>query len=281
MKPSQSTIAIVVHCCDRYRFLYKGFLYFFQQYWPADLSASFYFLTETEEVDSKLFSTVKTGKGEWSDRLRKGLQSIPENYIIYLQEDMWLSASVKKQTLEKIIAFAYAQQVKLIKLNSSEVFVTHPTETVIDGLLVAGIDNEKSDFLMSHQISIWNKNFLIGQLPPNEHPWRNERKGTKRMRALNEQLYHIDLFSENGKQAINSNQSMENSSAYSTISQNAMLNERTVPFIAMLLKSDDAEMVQYADQLQHNYDHQLTHDGMPKPRKDDVFKKIKNWIRNK
>jgi hypothetical protein len=38
---------------------------------------------------------------------------------------------------------------------------------------------------------------------------------------------------------------------------------------------------QYALDLQHHYDNQLTHDGQPKPRKDDIFKKIKNWWKGK
>lgn len=245
------------------------------------MSASYYFFTETVNVNSDVFTTVKTGKGEWSDRLRIGLQSIKDEYIIYLQEDMWLSKPVNKQVLQEVINFALSNGTKLIKLNSSEVFVTKPTDTIIGGLRVAEMDNQKSDFLMSHQVSIWQKSFLISQLPPNEHPWRNERKGTKRMRKLNERLFHIDLFSENEKPAINDNRSIDNRSAYNTISQNGMLNSRVLPYITELKASGNKEMNRYADQLQYNYDSQLTHDGKPKPRKEDVFKKLKRWFRGK
>jgi hypothetical protein len=258
--------------------LYKGFLYFFTKYWPRDLQASYYFLTETVDVNSDFFTTIKTGKGQWSDRLRQGLQSLPENYIIYMQEDMWMNHPVNKDVLQEVIDFALAHKPKLFKLNSSEVFVTKPTHTLIGGLRVAEIDNEKSDFLMSHQVSIWDKDFLINQLPPNEHPWRNERRGTKRMRKLNETFYHVDLFSENGKLPVNDNPSLEHRSAYFTVSQNAMLNEQVLQYIKTLRASGDKEMMEYADQLQYNLDHQLTHDGKPKPRKEDVFKKIKKWL---
>ena len=54
-----------------------------------------------------------------------------------------------------------------------------------------------SDFLMSHQISIWNKKFLYAQLKNIEHPWRNERRGSKRQKKGKDEIYQIDLISEN------------------------------------------------------------------------------------
>jgi hypothetical protein len=282
MKIAKKAVAVVVHSCDRYQLLYKGFEFFFKKHWPLHSAISnFYFLTEEADFNSDLFINIKTGKGEWSDRLRKGLHLLEEKYILYLQEDMWFTKSLSTEVLDAIASFTIENYVKLFKLNSSEVFVTVPTEDFIAGLGVAVLNNRESDFLMSHQPSMWNKDFLISQLKANEHPWRNERKGTKRLKKLDEIIYHIDLLSENGKPPINKNTNLSNQSAYKTISANAMLNSSIVFFIEELKQSTKEELIKYSDQLEYNFQKRLTHDGKPVPRKDDIFKKIKKLFRSR
>lgn len=271
----ETTVAIVIHACDRYELLYKGFSFFFDRHWPKDTRIfGYYFLTEEKTYDHPPFTNIKTGKGEWSDRLKRGLEQIQESYILYLQEDMWLTADVPADTLNKIIDFALDKKPLLFKLNSSEVFKTKPTDTVFNGLRVSVLDNKQSEYLMSHQASIWNKNFLMQQLAPGEHPWRNERKGTKRLRKLNPEIYHIDLLSENKKPAINDNVPGAALGGYMTVSVNASLNEFTPPFIRQLKESGEPEFANYAAKLEYNYTHQLTHDGKEKPRKEGIIKKL-------
>jgi hypothetical protein len=57
------------------------------------------------------------------------------------------------------------------------------------------------------------------------------------------------------------------------------VNDRVSPYIDEL--KGDASHAAYASELQHHFDDQLTHDGKAKPRKEDVFKKIKNWFKGK
>jgi len=270
-------IALIVHACDRYQLLYQGFEYFFKRNWPyQEVDIKYYFLTEEADYESDLFTNIKTGKGEWSDRLLKGLDQIPENYIIYFQEDMWLSRPVVAETVIKVNKFALDNKVGLFKLSSNNVYHTTSTGNYIDGLSVSTLNNKESKYLMSHQVSVWKKSFLADQLQYKEHPWRNEREGTKRLRALNPKIYHIDLLSENGQSAINHNGKYLKPGRYYTVSQNAQLNRSSLPFIEGLKQSGDEVIRQYGLKLEYNYTHGITHDGQSKPRKDDVFKKIKN-----
>lgn len=272
-------VALIVHSCDRYELLYRGFNFFFSKYWGANDSVNCYFATEKVQVDFENFKNIRSGKGSWSDRLRTLLDQIEEEYVIYLQEDMWLSKPVDQPVLTELIGLTIKNQWKQVKLNSSPVFHTTPTEIFLNGLNVSKLDNAQSGFLMSHQITLWNKTFLKQQLLPGEHPWRNERKGTKRLKKLNPEIYHTDLFSENGNEPNNENESVVSISAYATISLNATLNDKTPHFLEELKK--DETMHAYTAMLEHNYHHQVTHDGKPKPLKKDLFKQIKNWIKRK
>jgi hypothetical protein len=272
---SDLTIAIVVHACDRYELLYQGFNEFFQTHWPLNTRISgYYFLTEEKDYSNGPFKNIKTGKGEWSDRLKRSLSQIPESYILYLQEDMWFDKDVPAETINGVVDFTLEKRPLLFKLNSSEVYKTRPGDQFITGFRIATLDNQSSEYLMSHQASIWDKEFLMSQLEPNEHPWRNERKGTKRLRKLDPVIYHMDLLSENGKPPVNDNAADARYSGYWTVSVNASLNKFAPPFIDRLRRSEKADSRAYAEKLQHNYNHQLTHDGRPKPRKESAIKKL-------
>jgi hypothetical protein len=274
------TVALLVHSCDRYQFLYQGFETFFNKYWPLSIPCKYYFATEKLSVQVNGFQNIRSGSGPWSDRLRILLEKIEQPYILYFQEDMWLDKPVDASFFEKLFILTQQQNWQQVKLHSSEVYKTNPTDFFIDGFNVAKLDNAASDFLMSHQVTLWNKQFLLNQLAKDEHPWRNERRGTKRLKKLNPDIYLIDYFSENGKPAINQNKAGVERSGYFTVSENSTLNAVVLPYIETLKKGNETDK-KYAAELQNHYGNQLTHDGKPKPRKEDIFQKIKRKLKGK
>jgi hypothetical protein len=281
MENKENNFALLVHACDRYELLYKGFQYFFNKYWDFKLPCTYYFATEEKKVDLDGFVNILSGRGEWSDRLRILLEKIPQNYIIYLQEDMWFNAAIDAEFFQQLFNLITTNNWKQVKLHCSSVYTTKATDIYIKGFNVAIIDNKKSGFLMSHQITIWDKQFLISLLKPKEHPWRNERRATKRMKKINPQIFHIDYFAENGHDSINSNLESIVRSGYHSISVNGTLNDNVQPFIYALLEESNQPIKEYGHKLKYHFERQLTHDGLKKPRKVDVFKRIKNWLQGK
>lgn len=270
--------ALLVHTCDRYELLYKGFSHFFSKYWDFNAECNCYFATEEKKVTIDGFENIQSGKGEWADRLRFLLQEkIREKYVIYFQEDMWLTGKTDAGFFNQLFELAEKNNWQQVKLHSAGIYKTHPTDIYINGFNVAKVDNERSDFLMSHQVTLWNREFLIRQLHKGEHPWRNERKGTKRLKRLSPEIFHIDYFEENGNKEINRNEQSAARSGYYTVSINGSFNDNIQQYLPDLLNSDE----QYARKLEYNYTHQLVHDGRQRPRKTDMFKRIKNWIQDK
>jgi len=275
----KKNIALIVHACDRYELLFKAFDYFFAKNWDFEIPVNYYFATEEKSVDFQNFKNIKSGKGEWSNRLSNLLDQIEEEYVIYFQEDMWLNKPVDKEVFTELFKLVLANKWNLVKLNSSDVFKTTSTDIFIKGFNVAKLNNQESNFLMSHQVSLWNKAFLKQQLKPNEHPWRNERKGTKRLKKLDPEIFHIDYFAENGSLPINNNTAELVRSEYQSISFNATLNHNAAPFLETL--KSEPSLATYAEKLIYNYTNQITHDGKPKPLKKDLFKRLKDWIKSK
>jgi hypothetical protein len=272
-------VALLVHTCDRYRFLYEGFSHFFNKNWDFKIDCNYYFATEELSVTLPHFTNIKSGKGEWADRLRRLLKDqITEQYVVYFQEDMWLNKPVSSTFFNELLTQVKLYEWQQVKLGSSAVYSTRPTTFIIEGFNVAILDNEASGYLMSHQVTVWNTHFLMQQLHKGEHPWRNERRGTKRLKKLDPEIFHLDYFAENGSPAINSNQPQATRSEYHTVSANSMLQANVLPYVEQLQQAGTSQQA-YATELLNHYQNQLTHDGQAKPRKEDVFKKIKNWLR--
>ena len=274
-------VALLVHSCDRYELLYKGFEFFFSKYWDSEINCNLYFATEEKQVLIDGFENIQSGKGAWADRLAFLLkEKITEKYILYIQEDMWLSKKINASFFNQLFELTEKNNWQQVKLHSSEVYKTVETSSFIEGFNVAKLDNAKSGFLMSHQITLWNKDFLLKQLHKNEHPWRNERKATKRLRKINPEIYQIDYFAENGYDEINKNSNPILRSEYQTISANGVLNSNIETYIKEL-KNEGVVLKEYASKLEYNYNNNLTHDGNPKPKKVDIFKGSKNWLLGK
>lgn len=271
-------VAILVFACDRYELLYRGFDYFFKKNIPSHIVNNVYFATEEKDLKIQGYSHLKSGKGEWTNRLKVVLEQIEEEYIIFLQEDMWFSQKVPELIFQKAIEYALANKIQLLKLHSADIYKTIPSSIDIEGLQLTKLDKKQSEFLMSHQVSCWNKDYFFNQLKDHEHPWRNERKGSQRMRKDAVEIYQMDLFMENHKPPNNQNSS-NTYGAYLTISENACIHPRTKELLPELSR----DIPDYAEKLTFHMNHELTHDGKERPRKKDFTKSVKtaifNWFR--
>jgi len=280
MPIAKNNVALLVHACDRYEFLYKGFDYTFTENWNFDIPCNYYFATEVKNAEVSGFTNIKSGKGEWADRLATLLNNIEEEYILYFQEDMWLTKPVNPKFFTTLFDQATQNNWQQVKLHSMGIYKTRESTNFIEGFNIAEIDNEASQYLMSHQVTLWKKDFLLAQLYKKEHPWRNERKGTKRLKKLNPLILHVDYFAENGAPEINNNKNPLLRSEYYAVSFNSTLNHNVVRFIEWL-KSGSQPQKDYAAELQSHNDNSLTHDGKERPKKVDVFKQFKNFIQKR
>lgn len=275
----KNRVAVIVHSCDRYALLFDGFDYFFKKNWDFNIPCTCYFATEEVNVNFEKFTNIKSGRGEWTNRLSNLLDQIEEDYVLYFQEDMWLNKPINAVFFTELFDLAIKNNWCQIKLNSANVYKTTETPFFVQGFNISKLINEDSGYLMSHQVTLWRKNFLKAQLKPNEHPWRNEREGTKRLRQLNPEIYHVDYFAENGMPPHNHNVNPIGRSEYHSISENAALKDNVIPFLDALKLAKG--YTNYYEQLMYNYQNKLTHDGKAKPLKRNPLEKLKIWVKKK
>jgi hypothetical protein len=279
MSDENIKVALLVHSCDRYEILYKGFYYFFSQYWNERIPCKCYLSTETTDASIPGFENIKSGKGEWADRFSFLLrEKIKEDYILFFQEDMWLTKKVNSTFFKELFKMAAEKKWKMVKLHSSDIYKTIPIPDYIEGFNVTKVDIAKSSFLFSHQVTLFEKKFLLSQLFKNEQPWQNEQNASERLKILAPEIIHIDYFAQNGNAPINKNINPIGRSEYQGVSYNSTLHHNVRPFIDELMKGNK-EQKQYARKLRHHYLFNLTHDGKARPIKEKMFMNFKIWAK--
>jgi hypothetical protein len=188
--------ALVVHTCDKYKFCWDYWYYYFNKYFTLDWPV--YFMNEVIDINFDPINViqVKTGSGSWSSRLKNGLKQIDETYILYMQEDMWLTSLIDKSMFK--FSLDLCEQLALNKFIicglSKDELINHRelTEFTFNKYSVYKIKN-KAPCIMSHQPAIWNKNFLQSILPEGEDPWTNEVRGTIRLNSCKDDLKFYQL----------------------------------------------------------------------------------------
>lgn len=187
------SVSVVVHGCDRYLDLYQGFEHLFKKYWPTDLPFEYFLVTEEADFESEFFVNIKSGKGEWSDRLRIALDQVPTAYLIYFQEDFWLSRPFSRELAIALLdpRSILGREVSLLKLHSG--YISGGKVAEVSGSQLNTVDLNRSEYLLSHQVSLWSKDFLLSCLVPGESAWENELLGSERLRKQKVELHFFEL----------------------------------------------------------------------------------------
>jgi hypothetical protein len=178
---------------DKYAFLWPGWNHYFQRCWDFGIEASVYFATDKSDVRFPGILPIKTGAGEWSDRLSRALDSIEESNVFYLQEDFWPVRTLPKPFFEKAFRFFSRNKLDAFRLISSGNYVLRSTRHFLAWRNVKRFCHRRSLYLVNHQPSFWRKDFLRQCLMPNESPWQNEMAGTERIRPLAPKLCMLKL----------------------------------------------------------------------------------------
>ena len=224
----KNNICYFIHTCDEYAKFWSGWFDSFQKFWPKDLNWNVYFVNETDDVhftDSRIkqIKTFKTKKEYvkeerefdtqgnpfpqygmmkqfdygWTDRLLYALDQIDEEYLLWVQEDMWLKTDVNANLFENAYRFVERNDFNVLRIHRINSMASpysefyNKTDLFINDYSIIKINNN-AGYLMSHQPSIWKKSFLKEVQIPGESFRDNEFEGTERIRKYEDpKIYHL------------------------------------------------------------------------------------------
>lgn len=166
-------IAVLVLSCDKYSNLWSGFFECFERHFPKNY-CSVYLGTNTKGYESENVIPVFSGKDlDWSSSYYKILEQIPEKKIFVILEDIFLSSTVEKDTLDMLFEFSLKMDCKLIRYWASPAPDTKSDSPIL-GILERGAPYRAT------VCGIWDREFLQRMLLQGENPWNFEIMGSYR-----------------------------------------------------------------------------------------------------
>ena len=202
-------LSLLVHTCDSYERFWNGMFYTLDSYWNYNY-IPVYFANEEKQMsdivinckgtpyrpDSRIrqILTGKTDKNGFSTRFIEAVKQVPSKYVLYIQEDMWLKRSLDKELLNDLIKFMDEKNADSVRLHAKlwyyDSYLLEPTEYFIKGQRML---KNSGGVILSHNATIWRKDYILEHQLPGEDPWLNEEAGSKRMLLDNNNNYHYNI----------------------------------------------------------------------------------------
>jgi hypothetical protein len=182
-------IRTVVHTGDNNQWCWEKWNKRHQKYWqPENIPVTF--LSENKIVNFKNIESVQTGNVSWAEGLITYLKSIQEDFIIYLHEDYYLTNYVDFSTIDSLLSLI--SNINIIKCCGPDggypLSKLSKSNIKFNNIYLWKYDDD-NDYLISHQPSIWRKDFLLSTLNQNISPWQHEIIGTNLLKNKNNKIY--------------------------------------------------------------------------------------------
>lgn len=175
-----SSVAIVVSSCDAFFDAWRPFVFFFRKYWN-DCPFPIFLIVNRLRVRSKLVQPITVGPDQdWASNMQVALAQIEHPYVLYFQEDYFLTDDVNREQLASDFAFALERDA------ASFCFVGR-SQLERDFVPLNdrfGIVPRDSDGRTRLQVTLWRKAVLESALRPGESAWNMEARASERTRDL-------------------------------------------------------------------------------------------------
>ena len=182
--------SILVNTCDKFEDCWNPFFKLFSLYWH-DYKGKIYLNTEYKDysfpdldiipVKGCVGKKIRGSHATWSQCLKWALDSIPEDIVLYMQEDYFLKSQVQ--------VFMIDDAVQLM-LENNDIKCIHLTDQgcpASGSSVYEGYDQcvLHYKYRVSCQAALWRKDELYALLREWEDAWEFEQFGSKRSAVLN------------------------------------------------------------------------------------------------
>ncbi|MBR1706866.1 MAG: hypothetical protein IJ721_08810 [Bacteroidales bacterium] len=183
-------LAVYISTCDGYSDCWNPFFRLFERYWP-DFSGTLYLSTEYKEyaygnlpvVSQRLCWSHGVPTSErvpWSRFTRWALEAVPDDLVLFLQEDFFLKGTVRSEVVDRYaVLMREHPDIRCLHLTDQSVQCGGPSE-------FPGLDEVplRQRYRVSCQCALWRKDEILSILRDDESAWEYEEFGSARSAAL-------------------------------------------------------------------------------------------------
>ncbi|TWJ04615.1 hypothetical protein JN11_00332 [Mucilaginibacter frigoritolerans] len=191
-----NSYSIFVNTTDRFEDCWYPFFKLFGTYWP-DYKGKIYLNTEYKEfsypglniISVKNSSITKDAdKVTWSECLIRALNVIDEDIILYMQEDYFLKAPVKTETVSDFVGRMKENDIDCLHLTDQNTKGPFSLSEYTDLWIIGQSALDR----VCCQAALWKKEILLQYIKTWESPWQFETNGTKRANLLPHKFYTVN-----------------------------------------------------------------------------------------
>jgi hypothetical protein len=180
LKDFAGQVTIVVSSCDAFFDCWRPFAFFFRKYWPA-CPFPVYLIVNELEVRSQSIRVIRTGPDRgWASNMQLALEEISTPYLLYMQEDYFLTAPVRREQLAADFTYAFDHDVDSFCLRART--KREPDFQPINEHF--GVVPRDSDGRTRAQTTLWKRESLLSALRDGETAWEMEARGSERTRDM-------------------------------------------------------------------------------------------------
>jgi hypothetical protein len=174
------SISIVVSSCDRFFDAWRPFAFFFRKFW-GDCPFPVYLIGNELRVKSESIRYTAVGKDRgWATNMQVALKQIDTPYILYFQEDYFLTAPVDREQLARDIEYAFEQNAASFCF--FDLSLLEPDFRKINEPF--GLVPAESQGRTRLQTTLWKRDVFASLLRAGENAWNMEARGSGRTRDL-------------------------------------------------------------------------------------------------
>lgn len=163
---------VLVCSCDKYADVVGPFAALYRKYWP-DCPFETALVTETDLGQSGFDRTIACGEGlNWCEMLVMALGSVTTPYVIMLMNDYYLTEPV-----DTSMVLSRLDQIKQFDAASLRLNPLPPGRIQWRDTDLLEMPKNVA-YCVTCQVSIWNRDFLLGLAKRNKSAWEFERYGS-------------------------------------------------------------------------------------------------------
>ena len=174
------SVAVLVSSCDAFFDAWRPFSAFFEKFW-SDCPFETFLITNHLAAHSPRIRSLVVGKDRgWSSNLLAALEQIAYPYVLYFQEDYFLTAPVARAQLADDLAYLISSGADSLCFRARS--QPDPDFKSINDRF--GVVPLASDGRTRCQVTLWKRSALQSILREGETAWNFEARGSARTQEM-------------------------------------------------------------------------------------------------
>jgi len=187
-EPRLEDVTIIVSSCDKYAELWEPFSKLLFKYWPSlktyNKHVPVILITNKKSFSFKGIQNFQTGEDKsWSDNMLQVLSHVKTKYVLYLQEDYFLSQPVNNEFLYYLIKKMKQDHIPYIQLNQDSASYAD-TQKSFPTVKNSIVKSQYLGYRTALQAAFWQKDVFEWLIKKKESPWEFESYGGMRSAGM-------------------------------------------------------------------------------------------------